>query len=88
MLTTTFEFEAAVITLVTLKLDCTLFRGAVRAGVTLQREAWRNKTEFIDSDFHFCLKGYNQSSLVFPNSQLLSAIVEILKSQIALHLKE
>lgn len=84
MLTATFEFQAAVITLVTLKLDCTLFRGAVRAGVTLQREAWRNKTEFIDSGFHFCLKGHNQSSLFFLNSQLHSAIVEIVKSQVFL----
>lgn len=46
MLTTTGEFEAGVLPLATLLLDCTVLGGPTRAGVTLQREAWRGVAEF------------------------------------------
>lgn len=43
-LTITGEFQAAVFTLVTLLCGLTTAGGAMRAGVTLQREAWREET--------------------------------------------
>lgn len=46
MLTTAGEFQAAVFTLATFLLGFTAGGGALRAGVTLQREAWRNEAEF------------------------------------------
>lgn len=45
-LTSTGEFEAAIFILVTVLLDITSTDDAIGAGVTLKREAWRNKTEF------------------------------------------
>lgn len=55
MLTTTGEFEAGVLPLATLLLDCTALGRPTRAGVTLQREAWRGVAEFTLFSFRLDL---------------------------------
>lgn len=55
MLTTTGEFEAGVLPLATLLLDCTVLGRPTRAGVTLQREAWRGVAEFTLFSFRLDL---------------------------------